>query len=225
MLVNGLLTFQTVENRVFRESMRYKSVSLSTFMMYLPRLTELVEQKLAKMLPDKISLVLDGCSSYSNHYTAIYATYPTQNAVEYEIKLSTLSPLNDESTLDANEHIEFITFILDVYGKDMSNDWAMIRDNISVNKSVSTKLNMSLIGCASHRLNLAVKDLLHLDEPLLNKLNRLILKLGGSIIECQIAKSNYSTAKITTVDEVEFYLRHAFALQRTQRVPTWTTQR
>ena len=121
------------------------------------------------MLPDKVSLVLDDWPSYSTHYTAIYATYPTQNANGFETKLLTLSHLNDKSTLDANEHIEFITYILHVYGKDMSNVCAIIADNISVNESVQTKLNISLVGCASHRLNLAVKNLLHHDEPLLNK--------------------------------------------------------
>ncbi|RLN86024.1 hypothetical protein BBJ28_00020367 [Nothophytophthora sp. Chile5] len=54
----------------------------------------------------------------------------------------------------------------------------MIGDNCSVNQYIGRREGaIPLIGCASHRFNLAVRDFLKDDEPLVGKIQTLMLKL------------------------------------------------
>ena len=48
-------------------------------------------------------------------------------------------------------------FLLDGYGKNKTNVICLVGDNCSVNQSIARTMEVSLIGCASHKLNLAVK--------------------------------------------------------------------
>ena len=112
LVMSELLPFSVVEKRAYRESVKFQPVSLSSFMRYLPRITEAVENKIAQELPDKISLILDGWTSYSTHYTPTFAAYPSSNTNGYATRLLTLSPLQDETSIGADEHIAFITYII-----------------------------------------------------------------------------------------------------------------
>ncbi|RLN92817.1 hypothetical protein BBJ28_00025410 [Nothophytophthora sp. Chile5] len=54
----------------------------------------------------------------------------------------------------------------------------MVGDNCSVNQYIGRREGaIPLIGCASHRFNLAVRDFLKDDEPLMGKIQTLMLKL------------------------------------------------
>ena len=53
------------------------------------------------------------------------------------------------------------------------------RDNCSTNKALATQYGVSLVGCGSHQLNLAVKRFLEPNEPILKKINDLMTKLSS----------------------------------------------
>ncbi|KAG6611757.1 RWD domain-containing protein 3 [Phytophthora cinnamomi] len=53
----------------------------------------------------------------------------------------------------------------------------IVADNCNTNRSIATKLGVPLVGCASHRFNLAVKKFLTEHEPLLQKVNSLMDQL------------------------------------------------
>ena len=49
------------------------------------------------------------------HYLGVYEPYYDSSPNGFRQKLLTLSPLDNESHLDADEHIQFLNYILKVY--------------------------------------------------------------------------------------------------------------
>ena len=66
------------------------------------------------------------------------------------------------------EHTTFIEFTLAVFGKSKDAVSFIVGDNENMNKSIAKKIGVPLIGCYSHRLNLAVRKYLEPHEPLIN---------------------------------------------------------
>lgn len=118
-------------------------------------LTKKVESIITKMLPDKFALIFDGWSAGDHHFLAIFAIFNYKQ--EKKNFLLSISPLIDETSLNALEHVTFVENVLNVYGKTLANVCALIGDNCNTNKAVASLSGIPLIGCHSHLLNLAVK--------------------------------------------------------------------
>ena len=56
LVITGLLPFSTVKKKAFRGNIRHDTISLSTFMRYLPRITTLFETKISRELPNNFRL-------------------------------------------------------------------------------------------------------------------------------------------------------------------------
>ena len=56
------------------------------------------------------------------------------------------------------------------------------------NKAIANRACVPLIGCASHRFNLAVQDLLSEEEAALSKVNHLMVKLGTLLLGAKLRK-------------------------------------
>lgn len=78
--------------------------------------------------------------------------------------------------MTADEHISFVRFALSVFRKGMNNMIALIGDNCSANQSICTKVATPLIGWASHRIQLAVQDILKQGHDVVSVVHRLMLK-------------------------------------------------
>jgi hypothetical protein len=117
-------------------------------------LTSLVEKQLLKIIPEKFALIFDGWTEGSTHYVALIASYLTPEG--HKESLLAIAPLLNEETLGATQHIEFMQATLELYGKNLGNVVAFIGDNCSTNKKISNDTGIPLVGCASHRFNLAV---------------------------------------------------------------------
>ena len=123
--------------------------------------------------------MLDGWTDdSSNHYIALFAIYwcPTRKKVCRP--LLAIAPLLDPTHYTAEKHAEYVTYILHLYGKSMSNVICFVGDNCETNQSMAGILGSYLIECASYKLNLAVQKYLQDYEPLLNKVHVLMSKLG-----------------------------------------------
>lgn len=72
----------------------------------------------------------------------------------------------------------------------MENAVVLVGDSVSANKSTANKQNISLIGCASYRFNLAVSDIICIHEEVLGKLHTQMVKLKKPL---QRAKLNKET--------------------------------
>ncbi|RHY17778.1 hypothetical protein DYB32_010473 [Aphanomyces invadans] len=89
--------------------------------------------------------------------------------------------MNDECSLSADDHYDYACFVLDMFGKNWSNVVALVGDNCSTNGAFSARSKVPLIGCSSHRFNLAVNDILVNYEPILSDVHTLMTKLKNLI--------------------------------------------
>ncbi|KAI0566383.1 Ribonuclease H-like protein [Gracilaria domingensis] len=91
-----------------------------------------------------------------------------------------------ELSLSADQHYSFLTFVRQLNGKMWKNVVALIGDNCDVNKATADQASSSLIGCASHRFNLAVRDEVSKDTPILMKIHKLMVKLRTLLAAAQL---------------------------------------
>lgn len=175
----GLKPFNFVENKLTRMYTKLTPISENTFKKYMTLLTNEVEKKISNMLPPKFALVLDGWTKKSTHYVGVYASYNANKIEGYEMVLLSFSPLLQETSFSARDHYDFLESILNIYGKSLENVVAICGDNAEVNKALANLCNVPLVGCASHRFNLAVLDYLKPYEELIKKVNNLMGKLKG----------------------------------------------
>ncbi|KAG3085972.1 hypothetical protein PI124_g18311 [Phytophthora idaei] len=105
------------------------------------------------------------------HYVAVYGVFEADGVLR--MQLLAVSPLQDDSQ-DADAHIKLFDGLLDVYNKKRDMVAFVIGDNCSTNQSITTKLGVPLVGCASHRCILAVNRYLTEYDPLLTKVNNLV---------------------------------------------------
>lgn len=96
--------------------------------------------------------------------------------------------MKNEETQNANEHYEFILFVLSVYGKTMQNVVAVVGDNCNTNRAMSRRIGPIFVGCYSHRFNLAVRDLLSKYKKVTSKVQQVMKKLSYSIPAAQLRK-------------------------------------
>lgn len=103
--------------------------------------------------------------------------------------------MGDEATNDVNEHISFQYFVLSVLGEKMSTVVVFIFDNCSVSHSVSSKLNIPLMGCTTHRFQLTVKYLLKEYEQILKEVHNFMFKLQPPLISAKLRRITHRKPK------------------------------
>jgi len=183
LVINGMLPFSTVTNPVFGRNVKFESISRNTLKKYLSLLTREVEAKIRSALPQKFCLVFDGWSHLQTHFLGVYATFPSRSPTGYSKILLGFSPFESEQSTNADAHIDYFEFVLKLFDKEFSNVTAIVGDNCSVNHSIATKIghvsNTGFIGCASHRYNLALKNLItkHASEVSVEKVRNLMKSL------------------------------------------------
>lgn len=82
---------------------------------------------------------------------AIFASYSMSNAAEYSVRLLAILSLGDEWSLNEDEHVSFMTYVLAVFKCSWNDVTALISENCARNKSIANKACNPLIGCTSHR--------------------------------------------------------------------------
>lgn len=98
--------------------------------------------------------------------------------------------------MNAEERINVLNVLLSVFNRAMHNFGAIIGDNCHVNQSINNKLNIPLIGCSSHGLQLAVNDLLPDHEKLLKKVHNLIVKLRTPLVSAALRRMTHLKPKL-----------------------------
>lgn len=71
-----------------------------------------------------------------------------------------MAPMCDEDNYGAEEHFEYVSIVPSVYGKTMAKFVATVGDNKYTNNAFYRRFGPSLVGCYSHRYNLAIKHFL-----------------------------------------------------------------
>ena len=152
-----------------------ESISRTTFTKYLLLLAKAVEEKVSFDLPDKF--VFDEWTEHSTHYVAMFASYSKGNGSIPCNSLLEIAPLLDEESISAQAHKDFLEAMLSFCGKNLANVIYLTGDNCSTNTAFADLLNVHFIGCARHRLNLAVQQFSSIHESVLEKVHAVMKKL------------------------------------------------
>ena len=155
-----------------RNIVKLKPVSSRSVCKHVLNLVNIVREEVKVRLPDRFVVVFDGWTEGTDHYVGISASYNimtketrTVNGIHHvDSKETTVQSLLSMRPLlvdgiqgmTANDHVRHITRVLAMYGKDVSNIICLGGDNCSVNQSVAKTMAVPLIGCGSHKFNLAV---------------------------------------------------------------------
>ena len=173
------LPFSFCERELFHQNSALEPISTDTLVRYVDLTVEKVEGKLAELMPDKFVLIADGWTFNEVHYFAIFAQFLNAESNEILYPLLAVWPLQDEEDLSAESHYQFIATNLQIYNKTTSSVIAFVADNENINGAIAKLMKVPMIGCASHRLNLAVNRYLSSYEPNLSKIQNLMVKLSS----------------------------------------------
>jgi len=176
----GLKPFSFVEETLTRRYSNLAPITAPTLKKYMEKVTKAVERAISQELPNRFALAIDGWTKSSTHFIAIFATYPKQDS--YATALLTFTPLGEETSFTAEDHLEAVKFCLETYNKDLSNVVALIADHASVNLALANMMEVPLVGCVSHKMNLAVNGFLEKYTEPLERVHLLMNKLKTEAI-------------------------------------------
>ena len=185
-MCSGLLPFSIVANTVYRQHVRYESISRPTLSKYISSITSLVEKKVTDMLPEKFALVILGWSESKTHYVSTFSSFSSSSNFKCSISLLGFSPLENELSQGSKIHKGHFDFVLNLYGKSFANVIAIIGDNCASNRKLARIVDKALCGCASHRYNLCVKDIMQKSQVMIEKVNLMMMKLRYLIPAAQL---------------------------------------
>jgi len=175
-IIEDNLPFTFCERPNTRKFSKLDNLSVNTLMKYIKLTTERVEKKIADSLPNNFGIIIDGWKEGTTHYIAVFAIYANNVGVGNHLLLA-IAPPFDETTYTAQKHKAFIGDVLELYGKSLGNLIYLVADNAAVNTRLADLLGIPMIGCASHRFNLACKKYLESSENVLQKIQSLMTSL------------------------------------------------
>jgi hypothetical protein len=219
LIVSESLPFNYVDKEVVRSTSSLKPISSKKLKEAILIVTKKVESIISQMLPDRFAFIFDGWSAGDTHFVAIIASFIHNK--ERRTCLLAFSPLRDETSQDASTHVLFLEDTLKLYGKTLSNVCCLIGDNCSTNKAVANLCKIPLVGCHSHILNLAVKNIFLEDEfaktvlPKVVELMRVLstpkgaAQLRNCFVDCTGLKAikKNETRWTSTYDMLERYIK------------------
>ncbi|RLN87246.1 hypothetical protein DYB28_006547 [Aphanomyces astaci] len=198
-IISNNLPFSWFEKKRTREYGSFKGLSHNQVKHYMHLLRASVVEDIMKELTDKFGVVLDEWTHMSEHFIALFTVYV--NAGERKEVLLSMTPLIKDTSLadvqgvdelqpgpetdevvshTAERHVHWIRKQLSKFKRSTSYITFIVADNCSVNKKMTTDLKVPLLGCASHRLNLAVQDLMKGEfADLLAKVQKVMLSCNA----------------------------------------------
>ncbi|KAE8903569.1 hypothetical protein PF010_g6492 [Phytophthora fragariae] len=171
------LPFTWCEDPIVAKYTNLEHLSSETLLKYAHLVVRQVEIDIGLALPVIFGIMFDGWTFQSEHYTAVYAVFEHDGRADKV--LLAFAPLIDNDVADHSSasHVKFLEGILPFFGRDISDVVYLVGDNCAVNSKLADLLDIPLVGCASHRLNLAVQVFMADYEPLLGKIQELMRKL------------------------------------------------
>lgn len=148
------------------------------------KVTKAVEVKIAAEMPEVFGLLFDGWTHDSEHFIAVFAFYEIDGVAYRPLQAMApvLEPLDedaDEAVIahNAEAHRDAFVLVLTVFGKSVDQVIYLVSDNCPLNKKLARLLDIPLVGCPSHRLNLAVSIITEPLEDTLGNIQKLMVRL------------------------------------------------
>jgi hypothetical protein len=176
-IVSSNLPLAVADDDQYRKNTNMPPTSSTTLRKLMYRVERIVEAKLTDAIPDKFALAFDLWSSGGTSFCGVFASWydTTSNCVVNP--LIAMCPMGSETSWTADAHIRFLTETLHKVDKAMTDIMCLVGDNCETNKSIARKLKIPLVGCASHRLNLAVQRYLKDYDGLVSKVSAVMTRL------------------------------------------------
>lgn len=105
-----------VENPMIGEHINYECTSLNAMKKYMSKLMTHVESKISLVLPDRFAIEFDEQTTPIAHYVAVFATISMNDKKLFDSACLALSPLENETSQEAHEHVRFLSFVLGLFG-------------------------------------------------------------------------------------------------------------
>lgn len=161
MIIMADNSFSIVENKIYQSFSKYGTISRPTIMKYLNLLHKKVLEKLSREVPEHFGAIFDGwtCDGPMEHYFAYFLVWSTNTGYNKCLLTCDVLEKNEAGAvrLSAENIVNQLTRKLILINKNLSQIDYIGGDNASVNIKVAKLINVPFVGCASHRLALAVK--------------------------------------------------------------------
>ena len=198
LVVNKHLPFSCVDDDKFRRYSSLPPTSTKSLKKVMRQLENLVEDKIAAELPDAFALVFDGWSASGTSFCAIFASFVDESSQVCR-RLLAFSPLDNEDDLGADEHNRFVDATLEVFNKTTAAVTCIVGDNCNVNQAMARRLRIPLVGCSSHKFNLAVGLVLEEHETLLTKVHALMTRCRTLINRAKLRRLTHLAPVVRNV--------------------------
>ena len=182
-IVMADLPLTVVENEFYKKRSNLEPTTYKTVTKYMDNLLKLVRANIKRGLPKMFGIIFDGWSCDGEHYIGIFATWVRDDgSVVKRLIACGVQDLPDTKEaaasfgFSADDIGDYLHDVLALYDRDFANIEFLTGDNAYVNGALCTKIDnwilrnksvrrsVPLVGCASHKLNLAVQFLCSRDH-------------------------------------------------------------
>jgi hypothetical protein len=220
LIVKCKLPLNVCENSDFVKHTSLSKLDISTVGKYISRLADTVRERAKNILPEKIGIMFDGWTSNGIHFVGLFGIYYTIHKARNLVLLA-FSPFEDRTTQNADAHIGFFKDVLDLYSKSVKNVLFLSGDNCNTNRKIASDLDLPLVGCASHRLNLAVNDLINSSSTLVNQIRTIVHMMRTYKNRGKLAKV---TSLIPILDNATRWMSVMKMIKRCKELVPYITQ-
>eukprot|EP01040_Poterioochromonas_malhamensis_P017462 gene17462-20072_t len=144
-----------------------------------------IQEKIRAMLPKSFGIIHDGwAAGKGTHLMAIFVTFPDSKAVHGRCRrLISVTPLDDETSFTAESIADTVNSKLwdglGINNELTKNISFVTADNAAVNYKLARLLDVPMIGCYSHRLNLCCKSIFQKYDDLIVKYSKIMDKIAN----------------------------------------------
>ena len=158
-------------------------------------------------------------SQQSEHFVGVFACFDVDGVNEKP--LLAFSVLPDETDLGADSIAGFIETTLEYYKKTRTDVKFIVSDNEPTMRGMAKKLVNPMIGCASHRISLAVKHWLVQNDQkvLLEKVNCLMKKSSNLKQAGKLRKKKQFETRHSQYHQMVVQLLYASQISRIVTLP------
>ena len=157
--------FSMIDNGYFRQVHDLSDCSRTTLVSYIKGLQSYVREAIIKDIHPPFAEMFDGWTDCRIHYVAVFVTY-VDKCGDYKEVLLAIRPVG-VGDFTVKTMLQFLKFQVEQYNLNLHDVAALFGDNCSTNQAIANQLteevihvaedlNVPLLGCCSHKLNLAV---------------------------------------------------------------------
>ena len=185
---NFPLTF--VDCPLIHSQSKLRSVCSKTVRKHIFAVVEVVRETIkSKLSTSKFVVMFDGWTEGKEHYIGLNISYnvpckETGKQVPTHSLLSMCPLLAEEIVgMTATDHLRHISKVMSSSGRASEDILCLVGDNSAVNKKMATDLGVPILGCASHKFNLAVRMWIKSQPQLTTIINKvsLVMKKASTL--------------------------------------------